>query len=113
MAERRLSGPARRLVTLVAEHPDGLLLAQLAEYAGARFRGLPSARVAALAREAITAGAITEDCGRLRAAASADDPPETDSDTGGASGHAAARPLRAVIVDLESVVRTIVTEPYT
>ena len=109
MAERRLSGPARRLVTLLAEHPDGLSLTQLAEYARARFRGLPAARVAALAREAITAGAITDDRGRLHAAASADDPP----DTGPAPGHAAARPLRAVIVDLESVVRTIATEPYT
>ena len=76
MAERRLSGPARQLVTLLAEHPDGLSLAQLAEYARARFRGLPAARVAALAREAITAGAITDDGGRLRAAAPADDPPE-------------------------------------
>jgi ATP-dependent DNA helicase RecQ len=107
MTERRLSGPARRLVTVLAENPDGLSLAQLAEYARARFRGLPAARVAALAREAITAGAITDDCGRLRAAALADDPPDTDP------GHATGRPLRAVIVDLESVVRTIVTEPYT
>jgi ATP-dependent DNA helicase RecQ len=113
MAERRLSGPARRIVTLLAEHPDGLSLAQLAEYARARFRGLPAARVAALAREAITAGAITDDHGRLRAAASADDPPGTDPDTGPARGHPVGRPLRAVIVDLESVVRTTATEPYT
>ena len=109
MAERRLSGPARRLVTLLAEHPDGLLLAELAEYARARFRGLPAARVAALAREAITAGAIIDDQGRLRAVAASDDPP----DTGPAPGRATGHPLRAVIVDLESVVRTTTAEPYT
>ena len=95
MAERRLSGPARRLVTLLAEHPDGLSLAQLAEYARARFRGLPAARVATLAREAITAGAITDDRGRLCAAAAADDPSDTDQDTVRARGHATGRPLRA------------------
>src|SRR5262249_27756366 len=64
MDEKRLSGPARRLVAMLAEYPDGLSLAQLGEYARARFRGLPAARVAALAREAIAAGAITDDRGR-------------------------------------------------
>jgi ATP-dependent DNA helicase RecQ len=94
---------------MLAEHPDGLSLARLTEYARARFGGLPAARVAALAREAITAGTITDDCGLLRAAGLTDDLP----DTGPAPDHATGRPLRAVIVDLESVVRTIAAEPYT
>src|SRR5215467_10020909 len=106
MAEGQLSGPARQLVALLAEHPDGLSLAQLAQHARARFRGLPSARVAALAREAIAAGAITDDYGRLHAAAPVNDPPDTDPGTGPASGQTTGRPLHAVIVDLESVVRT-------
>ncbi len=112
MAEQRLSGPARRIVKLLAEHTDGLSLAQLAEYACARFRGLPAARVAALAREAITAGAMIDDHGRLHVACGSDDPPDTDPDTGRSAGDPAGRPLRAVIVDLESVVRTTAEEPY-
>ena len=113
MTERRLSGPARRLVTLLAEYPDGLSFAQLAEYARARFKGLPAARVAALAREAVTAGAITDDGGRLRVFTPAGDPANMDPDASSAPGRATGRPLRAVIVDLESVVRTTATEPYT
>jgi RecQ family ATP-dependent DNA helicase len=109
MTERRLSGPARQIVNLLARYPDGLSLAQLTQYAGARFRGLPAARVPLLASEAITAGAITEDRGRLRAASPDSDPPET----GPVLDQVPSRPLRAVIVDLESVVRTIATEPYT
>ena len=113
MAERRLSGPARRIVTLLAGHPDGLSLAELDDYARTRFRGLPAARVAALAREAIAAGAVTDDHGHLRATALADDPLHTSQGSGPASDRTADRPLRAVIIDLESVVRTTATEPYT
>jgi ATP-dependent DNA helicase RecQ len=108
MDEKRLSGPARRLVTLLAEYPAGLSLAQLGENARARFRGLPAARVAALAREAIAAGAISDDCGRLRAVA-----PDTAPETERTPGNATGRPRRAVIVDLESVVRTTAAEPFT
>jgi Rad3-related DNA helicase len=113
MAERQLSGPARRIVALLAEHPDGLSLAQLADLARTRFRGLPAARVAALAREAITAGAITDDRGRLRATAPADDPLDTGRGGGPASDRTVGRPVCAVIIDLESVVRTTAAEPYT
>ena len=114
MAERRLSGPARRLVSLLAEHPAGLSLAQLAEFARGRFRGLPAARVAVLAQEAIVAGAITDDNGLLHAAATATDAPSSsDTEISPGPGHTSNHPLRAVIVDLESVVRTTATEPYT
>ncbi len=78
----------------------------------------------ALVQEGITAGAITDDGGRLRVrvpvpapAAAADGSPldrPTEESAGGAScGGTAGHPLRAVIVDLESVVRTTAAEPYT
>ena len=109
MAERRLSGPASQLVAVLSEYPDGLSLAQLAARARARFPRLPAARVAALAREAITAGVVVDDHGRLRAARPAEELVDTDSIQGRPGG----RLLRAVIVDLESVVRTTAVEPYT
>ena len=113
MAERRLSGPARQLVTLLAEHPGGLSPAELADYARARFRGLPASRVAVLVREAIAAGAINDDQGRLRTSTHPDDPANDAQATSLPPGHATGHPLHAVIVDLESVVRTTATEPYT
>ncbi len=112
MTEQRLPGPVRQLVTLLAEHPDGLSLAQLAEYAGARFRRLPTARVAVLARQAVNAGAIIDEDGRLRAVAR-DNSLTTDLCASSAQSHSVDRSLRAVVIDLESVVRTTATEPYT
>jgi len=105
--QARISGPARRLVDLLAEHQDGLSLAQLAEHARARFHGLPAARVAALIREALAAGAVVERGGRLQVTApsEADHPDRIPPVRTG--------PLRAVVVDLESVVRTTAAEPYT
>ncbi len=105
-AEARLSGPALRLVSLLAEYHEGLTLPQLIGHARARFHGLHQTRVAALVRDAITAGAVQQRDGRLYATA-----------TGGESpASVRARrpgPLRAVVVDLESVVRTTAVEPYT
>src|SRR5258707_15310079 len=49
-AKARLSGPARSLVSLLAEHKDGLALAQLVDHARARFRGVYQTRMAALVR---------------------------------------------------------------
>ena len=109
VAEQRLSGPARQLVTVLGEYPEGLSLAQLALHARARFPRLAAARVAALAREAITAGVIVEEGGRLRTAG----PAEESLDADLSQEHPSGRPLRAVIVDLESVVRTTAVEPYT
>lgn len=109
-----LSGPAGRLVAVLAEHPDGLSRQELTEHARAKFRGLPAERVSALVSQAIAAGAIIESGERLRS-------PNTDASSHnahlghGASSHGGAtwRPLRAVIIDLESVVRTTAAEPYT
>ena len=110
-----LSAAAGRLVALLAEHRSGLTRAEMTEAARTKFRGVPAIRVAALIQEAITAGTITDEGGRLRSAVvdpslgrsaeeSADDASREDI---------AEHPLRAVIVDLESVVRTTATEPYT
>jgi RecQ family ATP-dependent DNA helicase len=102
---------------LLAEHRGGLTRAELAEVARRKFRGVPAGRVVALVQEAITAGSITDEDGRLRAATAADGPPldrPTEESAGGASrGDTANHPLRAVIVDLESVVRATAAEPYT
>ena len=109
-----LSGPAGRLVAMLAEHPEGLSRQQLAELARAKFRGLPAERVSALLSEAITAGAIIESGDRLRSS-NADANSHDAHSAHEAPSHAGAtwRPLRAVIVDLESVVRTTAAEPYT
>lgn len=105
-----LSPSARRLVALLSERADGLTLVQLSEQARASFQGLPSARVAALVREALAVGAIHERGGRLYAL-----PKEQGAelpDHAFSSASAVSRPLRAVVVDVESVVRTIAAEPY-
>ena len=79
MPERRLSGPAR--ASALYRSPDtrtGSRSPGWPNTPALRFRGLPAARVAALAREAITAGLIIN--GRmwlLRAAALADDLSDT------------------------------------
>lgn len=100
-----LSVPTRKLAALLTEYPDGLTLAQLVEQARTRFRGLPAARVANLVQEALTAHVIHEDNGLLYVLQT-----EPDSETGHVPQ--TAGPLRAVVVDLESVVRTTTTEPY-
>jgi RecQ family ATP-dependent DNA helicase len=110
-----LSVAASRLVALLAEHRSGLTRAEMAEAARTKFRGVPAIRLAALIQEAITAGMISDEGGRLRS--TVDDPPlgrtaeESVDDT--SREDIAEHPLRAVIVDLESVVRTTATEPYT
>jgi RecQ family ATP-dependent DNA helicase len=102
-----MSGPARKLVALLAEHPDGLTINELAEHSRARFPGLAAARVAQLVEQALAAGAILSSGGRLRAVAAGDlvgDTVPRAQRTG---------PLRGVVVDLESVVRTTAVEPFT
>lgn len=97
-----------RLVEIVLEHPDGLTLAELTTAAQTRFAGLHARRVADLVGRAVTANALTESGGRLRVA-EADARPEKPGDADAPVG----QPLRAVAVDLESVVRTTATEPFT
>ena len=112
MTEQSLSGSARRLVAFLAEYPGGLSFDQLAACARSRFRGLPAACVAALTREAIAAGQIIDEGGQLRAAAT-DVSPIANPGSGQAQQPSADHPLRAIIIDLESVVRPTATEPYT
>ena len=111
-----LSAAAGRLVALLTEHKDGLTRAEFTEAARIQFRGVPVKRVAALLQEAIIAGIISDDHGRLRAALVADVPPlerlTEEASHGASRDESAGRPLRAVIVDLESVVRTTSAEPY-
>ncbi|MGH3277560.1 MAG: hypothetical protein ACRDNW_00270 [Trebonia sp.] len=107
-----LTGSAGRLVALLAEFPDGLSREQLIERARAKFRGQPAVRVASLVQQAVSAGVVVDNAGLLQIAApdrSTDNEPTGEPDREETRG----RPLRAVIVDLESVVRTTAREPYT
>ena len=106
--ESPLMGPARKLVELLAEHSDGLTHAQLTDRARASFPGLAVARIAQLLSQAIAAGAVESSGGRLRAVvASAEEASNL------APSIQRVGPLRAVVIDLESVVRTTAVEPFT
>lgn len=100
-----LSRPAHRLVEILAEHAHGLGTADVTRVAQERIRGLPAARIAALLDEAKAAGAVVDRDGRLHVAN--DDDPEDGREA------PRRRPMRAVIIDVESVVRTTASEPYT
>lgn len=100
-----LSRPAHRLVEILAEYAYGLTIAEATRAAQERIRGLAAARIAALLAEARAAGAVVERDGRLHVANG-----DATEDCGD-SPHRG--PLRAVIIDVESVVRTTASEPYT
>jgi ATP-dependent DNA helicase RecQ len=103
-----LTPAAGRLVGLVAEHPDGITLAELTKAAQGRFTGLHPRRVTDLVNRAVAAGALVEAAGRLRVPRIVQQLPEPAR----AAGPATRRPLRAVAIDLESVVHTTTTEPF-
>jgi superfamily II DNA helicase RecQ/Rad3-related DNA helicase/DNA polymerase III epsilon subunit-like protein len=133
---------ARLTAELLAEQPtltaDALLTA-----AGRRYPGQRRVRLAALLEEAVAAGLLRRDSsGHItapgsqtaqanstpaspaaptadspaaaagRVATPADDPPAEPPAGSGALG-SAGRPVRAVIVDLESVMHTTTSDPYT
>ena len=97
---RPFAGPVQRLLALLAEHPAGLTVAELAELARTRYR-VPPARTAHLINDAIRAGAATQRNGRLHATTTTGNHEQHDPPPPARQG-----PTRAVIVDLESVVRT-------
>lgn len=99
---------ARRIVELLAEHPGGLTRDALLAAVRARIPNVPAQRVAQLLGAAIGDGSITDDGSMLRATSTGPDELRDIS--------AALRrpgPRRAVVVDVESVVRTTSVEPYT
>lgn len=107
-ADKALPAAARRLVDLVAEYPNGVTLAELTMAAQGRFTGLHPRRVANLVARAIAAGALFESAGRLTVPGSGEDEPDATRE----AGQASRRPLRAIALDLEAVVRTMASEPF-
>ena len=107
-----LPAAARHLVELVEAAADGLTLDELTAAARRKFAGLHVRRVADLAGRAVAAGLLTVNSGRFRNALSA---PEmrTNSLPTPAAASGGDRGIRAVVLDLESIVRTTAAEPYT
>lgn len=95
------SAGARKLAALVTT--DGLDRAELLRHARERFPRQPEALLSQFVEEAVTAGLLVAEFGRLRRAGGEQK----------ASVHELPRVLRAVAVDVESVVRTTDREPYT
>ncbi|WP_347059733.1 DEAD/DEAH box helicase [Blastococcus sp. HT6-30] len=106
-----LPAAAKRLIDLIAEHPDGLTSAELIAVAQTRFPRLDPRRVTDLVARALAAGAVHETGGRLHGFTAAM-PTATTSAQETAPAPSGSRPLRAVALDLESVVKTTATEPY-
>ncbi|MGI8333688.1 DEAD/DEAH box helicase [Actinomadura scrupuli] len=85
-----------------------MTLTELTVAAEGRFTGLHPRRVADLISRAVVAGVLFEAAGRLRVPGTGEQEPEPTRAAGPASG----RPLRAVALDLEAVVRTTASEPF-
>ncbi|SFC82805.1 ATP-dependent DNA helicase RecQ [Streptomyces aidingensis] len=115
---RRVAGAVRDVAALVTGRPGGMTAGELTQAAQARYPRLPAARVGRLLAQALEAGLLREDAGRLYPATvdSRTDEPADEPAAGSApAAGPGARPpgLRGVAVDLESVVRTTAVEPYT
>jgi Rad3-related DNA helicase len=94
-------------VQVVAEAGGDLTTSQLLELARKRFPRLHAKRVQALITQAVQAGALVVSGDSVRAAAADETPRRTAS-----TREDADELVRAVVVDLESVVRTTAAEPY-
>ncbi|WP_225844918.1 DEAD/DEAH box helicase [Streptomyces sp. HPF1205] len=105
--EARIPGAVRKIVELVGEAPEGIARADIAAVARSRHAGLPEARLTKLVAQAVAAGLLQEANGRLVSPAAQ----EAQQITAQPSG-TGRRGLRAVAIDLESIVRTVAAEPY-
>ncbi|MFF4870786.1 DEAD/DEAH box helicase [Streptomyces sp. NPDC000961] len=126
---RAVSPAARRIVALVRELPPGISRRDLAAEATRRIPGLPEPRLAKLIAEAVIGGLLRMDGDRLlpvvapegppgdQASANATRPPDNSTKTSDLTDSESGVPrersvLRAVALDIESVVRTTATAPY-
>lgn len=129
-----VSAAARRIVELVRDLPSGILERDLVTEATRRFRGLPEQRLAKLIAEAVAGGLLRVDGHRLISVVQQEDSLGVRPSTSGTKPSDGARPLnrsqpldpmdsggvlpsrmpvlRAVALDIESVVRTTATAPY-
>ncbi|MFE2696945.1 DEAD/DEAH box helicase [Streptomyces mirabilis] len=89
------------------ESPGGVGHEELTAAARGRYAGLPAARLAKLIAQAVAAGLLEETDGRLTTPGASAAPIAPT-----AGGAPERRGLRAVAIDLESVVRTVPKEPY-
>lgn len=103
------SSQVTQLLALLAGHPDGLTRAQLRQ--SVQYAAVPAARLAALVSAAVTAGHVVDRGGVLQSAA----PPQQSAPDADAAPAAPVedRRLRAVILDVESIVQTTSKEPFT
>ncbi|MET8009881.1 DEAD/DEAH box helicase [Streptomyces sp. NPDC005271] len=107
--ESRIPAAVHKIVELVREYPDGVRPAELAEAARSRYQGLPGKRLAKLLEQAVAARLIDEVGGRfIMPSAHGAPSAEIEVECEGAE----PRGLRVVAMDLESVVRTVPTEPH-
>ncbi|MET8154875.1 DEAD/DEAH box helicase [Sphaerisporangium sp. NPDC005289] len=107
MTHPKLSASAQRIVAMLEGVPDGMTPDELTATAQARFPRLDAARVANLISEALTAGAMVRTNGRLRTPVNKSLAEEAND-----IAPVVVKPLRVVVLDLESVVRTIGVEPF-
>ncbi|WP_406002416.1 DEAD/DEAH box helicase [Streptomyces sp. NBC_00829] len=105
--EARVPAAVRKIVELVGEFSEGVGHAKLAAAARDRYAGLPDARLAKLVGQAVAAGLIEETGGRYAVPVRS-----VSAEAGPRDEGSQRRGLRAVAIDVESVVRTVPTEPY-
>ncbi|WP_064273242.1 DEAD/DEAH box helicase [Streptomyces sp. RTd22] len=114
MGDSRVTAAVRKVVEIVAGYPAGVTWDELASETRRR-SGTPEQRLARLIGQAVQAGLLREESGVLLAARATSATgqaelsllqPETDFPP---AGH---RLVRAVLVDVESIVRTTAAEPY-
>ncbi|GAA2463287.1 hypothetical protein [Streptomyces macrosporus] len=112
-----VSAAARRIADLVRTFPSGISERELAAEAAQQFRMLPEQRLAKLVTEAVDGGLLTVSDGRLMSTALPEPqihskPSVSDAKSSDGVSPSAAAVLRAVVLDLESVVRTTTAAPY-
>ncbi|MEU5425271.1 DEAD/DEAH box helicase [Streptomyces olivoreticuli] len=115
--EQTVSAAARKIVDLVRAFPSGISERDLAAEATRRFRGLPEQRLAKLVTEAVDVGLLSTSSGRLLHAAPStptvcEQPLPGDTKPSVDASPSRTSVLRAVALDIESIVRTTATAPY-
>ncbi|MCQ9183727.1 DEAD/DEAH box helicase [Streptomyces sp. IBSBF 2953] len=107
-SSKRTSTAAAPLIQLVAAHPQGITIDDLIAAARDRFKRVPPQRLAALLDQALSTGQLHERHGLLFTGENGrrQDPESRSGDPN------ARRGVRAVAIDIESVVRTTATPPY-
>ncbi|MFC9096926.1 DEAD/DEAH box helicase [Streptomyces sp. NPDC057072] len=115
--EQGVSAAARKIADLVRVFPSGISERELIAEATRQFRRLPGQRLAKLVTEAVDGGLLIASDGRLMLAASPatrarEQPAASDARSFDGASSPGKSVLRAVVLDIESVVRTTATAPY-